>query len=101
MLYFVLNLFSQVALYEIVNSVNIKDFNKIKSKTIDFVITDVNGKILICLELDDPTHLKAKRQERDNFIETLFKELNINLMRIPVQSYYNMQNIERKIKEKI
>lgn len=96
-----LNLFSQVALYEIVNSVNIKDFNKIKSKTIDFVITDVNGKILICLELDDPTHLKAKRQERDNFIETLFKELNINLMRIPVQSYYNMQNIERKIKEKI
>lgn len=96
-----LNLFSQVALYEIVNSVNIKDFNKIKSKTINFVITDVNGKILFCLELDDPTHLKAKRQERDNFIETLFKELNINLMRIPVQSYYNMQNIERKIKEKI
>lgn len=96
-----LNLFSQVALYEIVNSVNIKDFNKIKSKTIDFVITDINGKILICLVLDDPTHLNAKRQERDNFIETLFKELNINLMRIPVQSYYNMKDIEAKIKEKI
>ena len=96
-----LNLFSQVALYEIVNSVNFKDFNKIKSKTIDFVITDVNGKILICLELDDPTHLNPKRQERDNFIETLFKELNINLIRIPVQSYYNMKDIEARIKEKI
>ena len=96
-----LNLFSQVALYAIVNASNFKDFNKIKSKTIDFVITDVNGKILICIELDDPTHLKAKRQERDNFIETLFKELNINLIRIPVQSYYNMNDIENKIKEKI
>ena len=35
------------------------------------------------------------------FIETLFKELNINLMRIPVQSYYNMKDIEARIKEKI
>ena len=38
-----LNLFTQVALYEIIKSKNIKDFNKIKSKTIDFVITDSNS----------------------------------------------------------
>lgn len=93
-----LNLFSQVALYELVKSKEIKDFNKIKSKTIDFVITDTNCKIKICIELDDSTHIKEKRQERDKFIEELFKQLDIKLVRIPVQSYYNLEELETKIK---
>lgn len=96
-----LNIFSQVALYEIVTSKNIKDFNKIKSKTIDFVITDTNCKIKLCIELDDPTHIKENRQQRDKFIEDLFNQLNIKLIRIPVQSYYNLKQLEEKIKESI
>lgn len=96
-----LNLFSQVALYEIVRSKDIKSFNKVKSKTIDFVITDVNCKINICIELDDPTHIKQNRQKRDKFIDNLFKELNIKLIRIPVQSYYNLNELEYKIKESL
>lgn len=96
-----LNLFSQVALYEIIKSKNIKDFNKIKSKTIDFVIADVNCKIKLCIELDDPTHIKENRQKRDEFIDNLFKELNIKLIRIPVQSYYNLNELENKIKESL
>ena len=96
-----LNLFSQVALYEIVKSKNIKDFNKIKSKTIDFVITDINCKIKLCIELDDPTHIKENRQKRDEFINSLFNELNIILIRIPVQGYYNLSELENKIKESL
>lgn len=96
-----LNLFSQVALYEIIKSKNIKYFNKIKSKTIDFVITDVNCKIKLCIELDDPTHIKENRQKRDKFVDNLFKELNIKLIRIPVQGYYNLSELENKIKESL
>jgi len=96
-----LNIFSQVALYELVKSKNIKDFNKIKSKTIDFVITDINCKIKLCIELDDPTHIKENRQQRDKFIEDLFNQLNIKLIRIPVQNYYNLKELEEKIKESL
>lgn len=96
-----LNLFSQVALYEIIKSKNIKYFNKIKSKTIDFVITDVNCKIKLCIELDDPTHIKENRQKRDKFVDNLFKELNIKLIRIPVQSCYKLNELENKIKESL
>lgn len=96
-----LNLFSQVALYEIIKSKNIKDFNKIKSKTIDFVITDINCKIKLCIELDDPTHIKENRQKRDEFINSLFNELNIILIRMPVQSYYNLSELENEIKESL
>ena len=96
-----LNLFAQVSLYAIVNSKNYSDFNKIKSKSIDFVITDVNCKIKLCIELDDYTHIKEERRKRDNFIDKLFEELEIRMLRIPVQNYYNMTDIERKITESL
>ena len=96
-----LNLFAQVSLYAIVNSKYYSDFNKIKSKSIDFVITDVNCKIKLCIELDDYTHIKENRQKRDNFIDKLFEELEIKMLRIPVQNYYNMTDIERKITESL
>lgn len=92
-----LNVFSQVALYEIIKYKNIKDFNKIKSKTIDFVITDSNCKIKLCIELDDPTHIKENRQKRDEFINKLFKDLDIKLLRIPTQNYYNIKELEKNI----
>lgn len=92
-----LNVFSQVALYEIIKYKNIKDFNKIKSKTIDFVITDSNCKIKLCIELDDPTHIKENRQKRDEFINKLFKDLDIKLLRIPTQNYYNIKELEKYI----
>jgi len=95
------SLFCQVALYEIVKSKDYKDFNKIKSKSIDFVITQENCKILLCIELDDASHETAKRIERDNFINRLFKDLGIKLLRIPTQNFYNMEELENKIKESL
>ena len=96
-----LELFTQVALYEIIQAKKIKYFNKIKSKTIDFVITDQNLKTLICIELDDKTHYWNKRIERDLFINELFFELGIKLLRIDVKPFYNIEKIERKIKESL
>ena len=95
------SLFCQVALYEVVKNKEYKDFNKIKSKSIDFVITQENCKILLCIELDDPTHEQKKRIERDNFINKLFEDLEIKYLRIPVQNFYNMEELENKIKESI
>ena len=94
-------LFCQVSLYEIVKNKNFKDFNKIKSKSIDFVITQENCKILLCIELDDNSHQKTKRIERDNFINKLFEDLEIKYLRIPVQNFYNMEELENKIKESL
>ncbi len=95
------SLFCQVSLYEIVKSKNYKDFNKIKSKSIDFVITQENCKILLCIELDDTSHEKTKRIKRDDFVNQLFKDLDIKLLRIPVQNFYNMEELENKIKENL
>lgn len=94
-----LNLFSQVSLYEVINAKDIKSFNKIKSKTIDFVITDTNCRVKLCIELDDSTHIRENRQKRDEFVDKLFNTLDIKLIRIPVQNFYNLNDLEQKVKE--
>ena len=96
-----LTIFVQVSLYQIIKNKEYKDFNKIKSKSIDFVITENNGKIKLCIELDDSSHNKNNRIKRDNFINEIFKQTNINLLRIPVQESYNLETLENKIKEQL
>ena len=91
----------QVPLYEIVRNKNFKDFNKIQSKSIDFVITEPNLKIKLCIELDDSSHYQNKRIQRDEFINKLFNDLDLKLIRIPVQNFYNLEDLKLKIKESL
>lgn len=99
-------LFTQVVLYEIVQvnekpftREHAKYFNKICSKSIDFVIADKETtRIRLCIELDDPTHKKKKRIQRDEFIDKLFEDLQIDLLRIKTCNEYNINQIESKIR---
>lgn len=93
-----LNLFCQVSMYEIIKCKDYKHFNKIRSKCIDFVITEKNCKIRCCIELDDYTHNSNKRKKRDLIVDNIFKSSNVNLIRIKVQNYYNLNELEDKIK---
>lgn len=54
-------------------------------------------KIVCCIELDDPTHEKEKRIERDLFLYKIFKD-TIKLIRINVQKYYDYNKILDMIK---
>lgn len=76
-------------------------FNKIKSKHIDFVLIDSNGKIKLLIELDDKSHEKHERKERDKFLNKIFENSNINLLRIPAKYIYNTEELKNKIKESL
>lgn len=100
--------FSQVSLYNIISlqdnldySTRTKYFNKISSKSIDFVLIDKKCRIKLCIELDDNTHKQAKRIERDKFINELFKDLKIDLLRYPVYDIYYKETLKKRIKENI
>ena len=95
-------LFSQVALYSIIGTkYNDKEsFYKICSKSIDFVLVNKNNcKVVTAIELDDYTHILYERQERDKFINKIFRDLNISLLRFKVEQEYNKEKIKNKIKE--
>lgn len=97
-------LFSQVSLYNIIETKynNQSAFNKIKSKTIDFVLVDKNNcRIKLCIELDDYTHNRYDRIERDKFINKLFSDLEIDLIRFKTSNYYNKEALKKRIQESI
>ena len=89
----------QVPLYQVVRNIEYKDFSRISNKTIDFLITEQNLKIRICVELDDYTHKQQKRIKRDNFVNELLEKTGVKILRIPVQSYYEKDDLRNKIKE--
>ena len=96
-----INLFCQVAMYELINTRNYKDFNKIKNKTIDFVITEKNCRIKLCIELDDETHNQKQRIERDKIVNEIFKIANTKLIRIKRQNYYKIEEIKKIISDSL
>ena len=98
-----LNILSKVRLADIIytENKNYKYFNKIKAKHIDFVLIDEEGNIKLLIELDDKTHNNYDRKQRDKFINEIFENEKIKLLRIPVQYTYNLQEIKQKIKESI
>lgn len=101
--------FSQVSLYNIIHTkkgldkyTKEKFFRKISQKSIDFVLADPeNCRIKLCIELDDNTHQLPDRVERDNFINELFRQLEIDLLRYPVYDNYYKQTLKKRIIEVI
>lgn len=72
--------------------------NKILAKHIDFVLCDpANLQPLVCIELDDPSHNRPERIERDIFINKAFESAGLPLLRIPSQANYQAKEIRELI----
>jgi hypothetical protein len=71
---------------------------KISSKHIDFVLAEkFSGKILLCIELDDKSHLKPDRQRRDQFVNKALAAAQIPFLRVPVTRSYPLQDLRNLI----
>ncbi|MCR4639938.1 DUF2726 domain-containing protein [Ruminococcus sp.] len=56
-------------------------FNKIKSKHIDFALADEDTSIVALIELDDTTHARPDRVERDDFVNAVLANTGYTLLR--------------------
>jgi hypothetical protein len=73
-------------------------FNRIAQKHLDFLVCDaVTMKPLLGIELDDASHKRNDRQERDDFVERVFEGAGLPLLRLPVQREYNTRDIAAQI----
>jgi hypothetical protein len=72
--------------------------NKIDRKSVDFVLAEKEKlKPLLAIELDDSSHNYGKRKERDTFVEKVFEDAGIILLRINYKRNYNIQEISEII----
>jgi len=64
-------------------------FNKISSKHIDFLLCQADTmQPILAIELDDSSHNRQRRQERDEFVNKAFKAIGLPLVRFPAQRAY-------------
>lgn len=77
-------------------------FKHINEKSVDFVLCDkayISPKLVI--ELDDKTHERSDRKERDVEVERILKDVGLPLLRINNHGQFNPVELSHKIKELI
>lgn len=76
--------------------------NKTFGKHIDFVLCE-NDSLRVCLaiELDDSSHLRADRKERDAFIQQALSSAGLPLLRVPVAEHYDKIELRKTIDQAI
>ena len=79
-----------------------KAFNRICRKSVDYVIVNNRTReTIVCIELDDYTHNRNSRKERDNFINAIFNNVGIPLLRIKAEQNYDFNEIISSVKQTI
>jgi hypothetical protein len=76
---------------------NYSDFNRIKAKSIDFVLYDRLFRPYLCIELDDSSHFRWDRIQRDIFVNDLMKSVHLRILHIPVAYEYDVEELRRAI----
>lgn len=81
-----------------VKSSNQSDFrtytNKIDRKHVDFILCDWNTmQPFLGIELDDSSHLRPDRQERDEFVDRVFRVSGLPILHIKVQRDYDLKTL--------
>jgi hypothetical protein len=72
--------------------------NKIAQKHLDFLLCDPQTmRPLLGIELDDKSHERKDRQERDTFVDGVFEAAGVPLIHILARQTYNPQEIRAQI----
>jgi hypothetical protein len=74
--------------------------NRITSKHVDFLFVQLDtGAPVLALELDDSSHERLGRRERDAFVDQVFADGGLPLVHIPTSRNYAANEIKRRIAE--
>lgn len=70
-------------------------FNAIACKHLDYVLCEAEScAILAAIELDDRSHERPDRRERDAFVDQVMKAAGIPILHVPAQARYDMRALK-------
>ena len=73
------------------------NFRRVCSKHIDFVVCDSDLKPKIAIELDDSSHRRPDREQRDIDVDPILKLAGLPLLRVFVRKQYDLDLIRRRL----
>jgi hypothetical protein len=72
--------------------------NRISQKHIDFVVNWAeSSRIVAAIELDDASHELPERRARDAFVNRLFRQIGVPLIRVPSQWNYDADRLAEQL----
>lgn len=74
-------------------------FNKIQSKSVDFVICGEKFEILLVIELDGKTHDREDRQHADRTKDEALKAAELNILRIKADKMPSVEELRKILLE--
>jgi len=73
-------------------------WNRISRKHIDFLLCDRRSmRPRAGIELDDSSHARQDRQERDEFVQKVFETAGLALLRFPAQRSYRISEVAARL----
>jgi len=73
-------------------------FGVIKSKHVDFVVCEPDTmEIRLVVELDDKSHERSDRAERDQKVDDILAQAGIPVLHMPAKATYSTEEIRRRI----
>lgn len=77
-------------------------FNRVQSKQLDFILCDrQNVTPLLAIELDDSSHERADRKERDAFIDGAVDAAGLPILHVTAKRSYAPKELAALIEEKL
>ena len=74
----------------------LRAFNRVRSKHVDFVVCRDMEPLLV-IELDDPSHQRPDRIERDEFVDDALEQCNLPILHIPTAKSYDAKTLGKQI----
>jgi hypothetical protein len=72
--------------------------NRINRKHVDFLLVRSTDLAPVAgIELDDSSHEEEDRQQRDDFVDSVFASAGLPLLHIPAQKAYNPADLRAKV----
>ncbi|MFH1618888.1 MAG: DUF2726 domain-containing protein [bacterium] len=74
--------------------------NKLRMKHVDFLLCDPTALAPVCvIELDDSSHARQDRADRDGFVNNALKAAGIPIAHFPVRATYSLAEVSQKVTE--
>lgn len=80
---------------------NISYRNKIDRKHVDFLLCEPDTvRPILGIELDDRSHQREDRKERDIFVDQVFEAAGLPIARVPVRQSYSVEPLKKMLLQK-
>lgn len=75
-------------------------FNRIAAKHVDYLMCDRETlEPVLAVELDDASHARADRSQRDEFLDLAFAQAGLPLLRVPAAARYDIEALRDAIED--